>query len=74
MQIWTPLNKKINVVCWLLFLKRGVCIPPPKRNRMLSFGSITPHVEYAVHSLAYSSLRSNAVIPAVVYKEQGVAQ
>jgi hypothetical protein len=70
---WTTLNKNINIVCWLLFLKRDVCIPVPKKNRMRLRGSITPHVEHAIPKLAYPSLHNNAVIPGAVYKEQGVA-
>jgi hypothetical protein len=72
-EIWTNLNKNINIVCWLLFLKRGVWIPVPKRNRMRLCGSITPHVEHTIPNLEYSSLHNNAVIPDAVYKEQGVA-
>jgi len=70
---WTTLNKNINLVCWLLFLKRSVCIPVPKRNRMRLFGSITPHVEHATPNLAYSSLHNNAVTPDAFYKENVVA-
>jgi hypothetical protein len=69
---WTTLNKNINIVCWLLFLNRGVCIPVPKRNRMRLFGSITPHVEQAIPNLAYSSLHNNAAIPDAVYEKQVV--
>jgi len=73
MKSWTTLKKNINTVHWLLFLKRGVCIPVPKSNRMRLFGSITPHVEHAIPNLAYSSLHSNAVTPDAVYKEKVVA-
>ena len=71
---WTTLDKNINIVCWLLFLKGGICVPVPKRNRMRLFGSITPPpVEHAIPNLAYSSLHNNAAIPDAVYKEKVVA-